>query len=73
MAEHIDKLLVSLRADQDQDIEAAKEWWRTSDVPAKMRVWNAIQKHYDDPAMEVMSRFAQLGYTLIALRDRPKL
>ncbi len=49
-------------SDNDQDLAQADEWWRTSSLEYKLAVWACIQRHYDDPAMEVMSRLAQLAF-----------
>ena len=61
------KIIVKLQADHDQDIAAGRQWWIDSTLAEKFAVWDCIQKPYNDPAMEVMSRFAQLAYTQHAL------
>lgn len=49
-------------ADNDQDRAEARVWWRESSNSDKMHVWREIQRHYEDPAVEIMSRFAQLAF-----------
>lgn len=56
-----------LISDNDQDLAACQEWWMTASDEAKNTVWSIIQTHYNDPAMEVMSRFAQLAFTQMFL------
>jgi hypothetical protein len=65
--------LLALISDTEQDEAACREWWATATPAAKLRVWQAIQKEYKDPAMEVMSRFAQLAFSRAALEgERPQ-
>lgn len=51
-----------LLADQDQDKADLREWWLSESIESKMRLFRAITKAYDDPVMEVMSRFAQVAF-----------
>ena len=58
----MDSMLARIGADNDQDREAARKWMREASNAEKLAVWMTIQKPYADPAMEVMSRFAQLAF-----------
>lgn len=51
-----------LTGDNDQDRAMCEEWWFKSPAHVKFAVWEVIIKKYDDPAMEVMSRLAQLKF-----------
>ena len=64
-----EKLLAKLTGQNDQDQAECTEWWRESTVEEKLAVWGAIQHHYTDPVMEVMSRFAQLAFSTMAERE----
>lgn len=57
-----------LISDNDQDRADCERWWRESTEQEKLRVWALIQRPYDDPAMECMSRFAQLAFAEMAER-----
>lgn len=59
--------VAALQACQDQDMENALRWWTTATNEDKKRVWDAIQRTYPTAVQEVVSRFAQIGYTAIAL------
>jgi hypothetical protein len=65
-----DQLLALLGSYTDQDRCDADEWWRTATLADKLRVWDRIQAKYDDPAMEIMSRFAQLAFAEMAQKHR---
>lgn len=58
---------LAISATQDQDLEDAKRWWAETSEANKIRVWTKIQAAYDDPLMEIMSRFAQVGFTQVAM------
>lgn len=60
--------LMALISDTEQDEAACREWWATATTADKIRVWKTIQKEYKDPAMEIMSRFAQLAFSRAALK-----
>ena len=63
---HTDMHLICVN---DQDRATCAEWWREATVEDKLAVWFAIQRHYDDPIMEIMSRFAQLAFGEMAERE----
>lgn len=53
----IARLLHNLEQEETQ----CQEWLRDATPDAIEQVWELINTKYDNPAMEVMSRFAQLG------------
>lgn len=55
-------MIARITADNDQDREMCKQWWRETSAADKIRVWNLIQQNHADPVMEIMSRFAQLAF-----------
>ena len=62
-------LLFKLISDNEQDRAACHQWWREASDVDKLDIWNLIQKTYDDPAMEIMSRFAHLAFCDIAEKE----
>ena len=64
-----DANMAILRHQQEQDAAHALKWWRETSEPDKELVWSAIQSLGGSPINEVVSRFAQLGMTQIALMD----
>lgn len=50
------------------DEAGAMAWMQESSDADKLAVWMTIQKKYDDPLMELMSRFAQWGFTQLYLK-----
>lgn len=56
-----DKQIVRLAAMNDQDRAQMRDWVKEASNDDLMRVWVTIQEPYDDPAMEIMSRFAQVA------------
>lgn len=59
--------LMQLEQRQDQDVARGVKWWREASAKDKFRVWDEIQKSHNDPVKEIVSRFAQVGATHIAL------
>lgn len=61
-------------ADNDQDQEEARRWFRDATHDDLMLVWAVIQRPYRDPAMEVMARLAQLkfGEMLVEKYGQPR-
>lgn len=59
----IGKLYSRMLADTDQDMEHARKWFRKATADDLKRLWDAIQQDYDDPALEIMSRLAQIQYS----------
>lgn len=57
----------TLHSQQQMDLARAREWWREHSDEQRIIVWERIQKSYSDPVDEIMSRFAQIGFTMIAL------
>ena len=58
----LNSLLTRLIADNDQERMECRAWWANTTLLDKILVWGAIHHKYDDPAMEIMSRFAQLAF-----------
>ena len=56
-----------LLAEQDQDLAAGLEWWDNVSFDEKVEVWMAIQNLGGTAIRELVSRFAQLGFTHLAL------
>ena len=55
--------MLRMVADNDQDRSECLAWWKSATPNAKLQVFERIRRNYlDDPAMEVMSRFAQLAF-----------
>jgi len=59
--------LNALRSEQEKDEAAAVTWWKDATDADKLRVWARIQQTRSRQIDEVVSRFAQLGMTHIAL------
>jgi hypothetical protein len=51
-----------LISDNEQDRAAGEEWWKSSSKEVKLQVLQLITMPWKDPAMQVMSRLAQLAY-----------
>lgn len=58
---------IKLKALTSNDMHQALEWWAHSSEEDKLLVWAEIQRLHNDPVQEVLSRFAQLGFTAVAL------
>lgn len=56
-------------AANEQDRAEFADWWRDSTAEDKATVWEAIQRRYDDPVMEIVSRLAQLAFAELAERE----
>jgi hypothetical protein len=56
-------------SDTEQDRAECRRWWADATEADKLRVWFTIQRDYADPAMEIMSRFAQLAFTEMLLAE----
>ena len=63
-----DRRFARIIADNDQDVAHLLDWWRESSTADKLVVLAAIQRLYDDPVMEIVSRFAQLAFAQTAVR-----
>jgi hypothetical protein len=61
--------LLRLMADNDQDRAGCQQWWQEASNAEKLAVWNVIQTDYTDPTMELMSRFAQLAFSEMAVQE----
>lgn len=58
-----DPLDFKVISDNEQDRAECDHWWTTATIEEKVILWETIQKDFTgDPAMEVMSRFAQLAF-----------
>ena len=55
-------LFAAMVSDNEQDRAQCLEWWQSATPGAKLAVLKRITAAYDDPALEVMSRFAQLAF-----------
>lgn len=51
----------------EQDEAAALHWWGQTVDGAHNLVWKCIQRRYADPVVEMMTRFAQLGFRHVAI------
>lgn len=66
---------IPLLSKKEQDEANALKWWRESSEADKLYLWEWIQRGGGGPdsTRELISRFAQLGFTHIALlAERPK-
>jgi hypothetical protein len=63
------RLTSKLISDNEQDKSAIREWWNTAKNEDKLLVWEYIQREYNDPVMEVMSRFAQLAFAEMVKKE----
>lgn len=61
--------LTTLKRQNAEDRAAAVKWMAEATTEDKLRVWMTIQRPYDDPVMEIMSRFAQLAFGEIFSAD----
>lgn len=64
----MDREVLALLHENEQDEAQCLDWLRKSSPASIGKVWDVIVRHYDDDAMEVMSRFAQYGMTQAILR-----
>lgn len=60
--------IARIDTDNDHDRAECDEWMRNSDEMEKALVLQAIMHDYDDPVMEIMSRFAQLAFAEAMVR-----
>jgi len=59
----MNSILQRLISDNEQDRAECEQWFRETPDSVKIAFWmKVLQKHYDDPVMEVMSRFAALAF-----------
>lgn len=56
------EMILKITSDNDQDQAECDEWMRESDDAERLAIWQAIQRPYADPVMEILSRFAQLAF-----------
>lgn len=61
--------ILRLVAENEQDRSCCRDWWREATPADRLQVWEAIQRDYDDPVMEIVSRFAQLAFSEMAEQD----
>jgi hypothetical protein len=66
------KLIDYLKRRHAFDIRQALYWWKQASEADKKLIWDEIQRMHGDPVQEVLSRFAQLGYTLVFLAAEDK-
>ncbi len=57
--------LAAFVADHDQDLEEAKEWWRSESDLSKVIVWNRMNKPCKDEVNEIVTRFAIIGFSTV--------
>ncbi len=60
--------LIAIQGLHDQDEARAMKWWLETSDAAKKELWIEIQEMGGSPIRELISRFAQFGYTEIFLR-----
>lgn len=65
---NINSMMARIVAANDQDEEECKQWICEASNAEIASLWDRIQNDYDDPEMECMSRFAQLGFGLMVVR-----
>jgi hypothetical protein len=58
----MNRLFQQMISDNEQDLAEGKLWWQEASLASKLEVLKCINRDFDDPAMEVMSRFAQLSF-----------
>lgn len=56
------QMFARIGADQDQDIEHAKEWMRKHDDADLIAFWLKLNKSYPNPTTEIITRFAIIGF-----------
>ena len=61
-----------LIAENEQDMAECEKWWREATTENKLQVLFHITRKYDDPAMEIMSRMAQITYGQLVEKDARK-
>lgn len=59
----LEKQFARILADTDQDMEAGRRWFNESPLTDLMTLWLTITRPHDDPAMEIMSRLAQIQFS----------
>lgn len=69
MTEDMQKDYLKIVHLNEQDRANCQLWWDNTTTEEKLEVWALIQTNYDDPAMEIMSRFAQLSFSDMAERQ----
>lgn len=69
-----ESLIAVMQSEQDQDEMNALQWWAEHSNEVKSDIWDRIQEmgRPDDKMGEIISRFAQLGFTHVALLAQPK-
>ena len=69
-----DSQIAVVLADQDQDYAKALQWWREHSEEAKIDVCVCMNsspdemRSADDDTLEILSRFAIIGFTEVCLR-----
>lgn len=67
-----DKAMAVITAENDQDLAECDAWWAQASPKEKMAVYEYTQREFDDPVMEVVSRFAQLAFCEAFTRNMVK-
>ena len=68
------EVIAQVRIEQARDWGEAKAWWGRHTPAERMRVWRVIQgdpesvRGASDTEIELLTRFAQLGFTELVLR-----
>ena len=62
----MDQMLAVLRANNDQDFEQLAEWMREQSNADLMWFWGIMNRSYEKPHTEAITRFAILGFALVA-------
>jgi hypothetical protein len=62
----LDQMIARVQADNDQDMEQLAEWLREQSTEDLVWFWGIMNRKYDKPHTEVMTRFAILGFAMVA-------
>ena len=65
------RLITRISAENDQDWEACKAWWREESVAGRLQIAEAIKTEHADPYIERMSRMALLTLDRLVLEVWP--
>lgn len=73
MTRPMDRDVVRLQSEHDQDIEECLDWFRRNSNAAKMEIWDAIQRQPTSTIEDIILRFAQLGFVAAFLKAAERL
>lgn len=63
----LDQVMATIRAQHDQNVMEARDWWKRESNDGKARLWDLLQIEYDDVGMELMSRLAAVAFERLAI------